>query len=1103
MLCSERVETGRRCHVRAVALALLGLAAVAWCSGTLVLAEDGAEAVRRVGPSTPAAGASSSLESYDIRTADGQVLARLAAEQRGARQAARDAAARALAAEVSGVQIDYDTLWGTPRYVRSLDGYLTRAVSGDVEPREVVYAFVDAHAQLFGVTSSELRGAHVKRLAQTAHNGLRTIWWQQTIGGHDVLGAEFRANVLPDGRIVALSSTMVSAPAKGFVASLPTLTTDEAVRAAARQLGVETKVPAARVATGSWQRYQAIASLAGGTQARLVYFPLTSEEIVPAYQVILGRADDVNVYSVVVDAADGKLLARECRTFYAEPATFRVYADGASLLPYPSPTPAWPGPNTPDPYTEVEVPRVLITDLVALDPNGASPGGWVTAGQTALTGNNVELVMPGSLPVPSDPNRVYDFALDLDLAPATYVNAAAAHAFFVCNWYHDRLYGLGFTEAYGNYQSSNFGAGGEPNDPIHLKVQDPSGVNNAYCVVTEDGVAGTVGMFLWDCPNPDRDGDLASDVLVHEFTHGLVGRLVGVDAGLAYSVNQYQGLHEGWADFFGLALLVDPNDDPNLVYAQGGYVAKDYGPNPLDPTVPNIRSRNHYFGLRRYPYSANPAKNPLTFNDIDVDQCDMSDAVPLSPVQRKCSSGCHPVGEVWCAMLWDCRARFLDTYGVAGNELFLQLVLDGMKLCPPRPNFIQARDAILLADALNNDGANWTDLWEGFRTRGLGASAASPNGERPYGVIEAFDMPTNRGIRFWYGAPVPRSYAGATPPSVMVALTDRVGVPLEPNDLQQARLNVTEDGLEYQIISLTLAEAPNVYTATFPAQACGAEVSWFLSVQSADASATDPPSGSQAPYRLARQDLEVEVFVDDFEADRGWTVGDPNDDAVAGVWERCNPQGSMAQPPYSHTTYPDMLCYVTQATSGSLWWDEDVDWGVTSLTSRTVDCTAGDAYISYYFTFFIGAAGGWGSDLYYLDVELSNDDGQSWVNVETVNESPSYGVEWLYRCWRVADFVTPTSETRIRFRAHDASCGTGGADVLVAAALDAVRVFLAKCCLADLDGDNDVDGADQAILIANYGMTSGATYQDGDLNGDGAVGLADLAILLGQFGECP
>jgi hypothetical protein len=61
-------------------------------------------------------------------------------------------------------------------------------------------------------------------------------------------------------------------------------------------------------------------------------------------------------------------------------------------------------------------------------------------------------------------------------------------------------------------------------------------------------------------------------------------------------------------------------------------------------------------------------------------------------------------------------------------------------------------------------------------------------------------------------------------------------------------------------------------------------------------------------------------------------------------------------------------------------------------------------------------------------------------------------------------------------------------------------VNTAPPCPGDLDGDDDVDLSDLSILLANYGMTSGAEYEDGDLDGDGDVDLTDLSGLLAVYG---
>ncbi len=70
--------------------------------------------------------------------------------------------------------------------------------------------------------------------------------------------------------------------------------------------------------------------------------------------------------------------------------------------------------------------------------------------------------------------------------------------------------------------------------------------------------------------------------------------------------------------------------------------------------------------------------------------------------------------------------------------------------------------------------------------------------------------------------------------------------------------------------------------------------------------------------------------------------------------------------------------------------------------------------------------------------------------------------------------------------------------------LSEVEFYGSSRCLGDLDGDYDVDLSDLAQLLANYGTTSGATYEDGDLDDDDDVDLTDLATLLAAYGTtCP
>jgi hypothetical protein len=80
--------------------------------------------------------------------------------------------------------------------------------------------------------------------------------------------------------------------------------------------------------------------------------------------------------------------------------------------------------------------------------------------------------------------------------------------------------------------------------------------------------------------------------------------------------------------------------------------------------------------------------------------------------------------------------------GTGGNNALWQDVLDGLKLQPCAPTMVDARDAILLADEQNYDGAYVCTMWCGFARRGLGVSASSSSYNNR-DVVEAFDTPSN------------------------------------------------------------------------------------------------------------------------------------------------------------------------------------------------------------------------------------------------------------------------------------------------------------------------------------------------------------------------
>jgi Fungalysin metallopeptidase (M36) len=328
---------------------------------------------------------------------------------------------------------------------------------------------------------------------------------------------------------------------------------------------------------------------------------------------------------MLVDTRTREVLLRRNLTCYISDATYRVFTSD-------SPSPFSPGHPTPLTSQPPFFNRELLT-LSALDTN-ASPAGWINDGGNETLGNNVDAHTDledddfPDLPRPhGSPFRVFDFPLDVTQDPANYRPAAVVQLFYWCNWMHDKLYELGFTEAAGNFQADNFGRGGLGNDAVLADAQDGGGINNAFMNTdSDDGAAPRMQMYLWSGSGPVRDGDLDAEVILHEYTHGLSNRRVGGGVGL--SALQSQGLGEGWSDFYALALLSQADDDVGGIYALAAYVM--YLQNSLPGNPPF--AQNYYFGIRSYPYTTNMSKNPLTFGNLSGAPLPPPTSVPKSPI---------------------------------------------------------------------------------------------------------------------------------------------------------------------------------------------------------------------------------------------------------------------------------------------------------------------------------------------------------------------------------------------------------------------------------------------------------------------------------------
>ena len=717
------------------------------------------------------------LPAIDRRNAE-QAAAKTPAESR--------AAVTALRARMPGLTVDADPITGGPRLVQSPRGFLTgpggegAAVAGAAaravpagDDLRAVKTFLAEHRAIFGHGPEALETAVKGRDFTDTHNGLRTVIWKQAVDGIPVFEALLKAHVTARGELVNIGSGWVrdavaAANAgtrnRATAVAAPGITAAQALAVAASSVGEKVQpaeIVAAGAAEGATRRQSFTTPVLSDATAEYVWLPMGAAELRLCWQTIFSSRARGEMFLAQVDAETGELLLRRCLTEYISDASYRVYTSD-------SPTPLSPGHATPLTTQPAAATRTLVT-TPALNTT-ASPNGWINDGGNETVGNNVAAHTDTNadnapdLPRPQGaPARVFDFALDLTQAPATYRDAAVTQLFYLCNRIHDRFYELGFTEAAGNFQTNNFGRGGLGNDAVQADAQDGSGTNNANFSTPPDGSAGRMQMYVFTGPAPDRDGDFDAEIVIHEYTHGLSNRLVG--GGVGISALQPGGMGEGWSDFYPLCLLAEAGDNLDGNYASGGYASH---------LLTASHTASFYYGIRRYPYSTDLTKNPLTLKDIDPSQASAHVGIPLSPLFSASNSDpaeVHNTGEVWCVTLWEMRVGLVKKHGFpTGNDLALQLVTDGMKLAPANPTFLQARDAILQADLVLTSGANRAEMWAAFAKRGMGANATVPVSSTTTGVVENFDVPDDLGVSPIAPVTITANVGGPFPPAIYTLL---------------------------------------------------------------------------------------------------------------------------------------------------------------------------------------------------------------------------------------------------------------------------------------------------------------------------------------------
>ena len=180
------------------------------------------------------------------------------------------------------------------------------------------------------------------------------------------------------------------------------------------------------------------------------------------------------------------------------------------------------------------------------------------------------------------------------------------------------------------------------------------------------------------------DGDIDSDIVFHEYGHGLSWRMIGGMSGKLAGA-----LGEGASDV--VAFLID-GDDKVGEYAYS-----------------NVN------GIRRYPY----AGYPLTYSAVT-------------------GAEVHDDGEIYAAAMW----RLHELFVAAGysDDTLLDLFVDGMNYTPATPAYEHMRDGMLQAS--NNRGGAYNCLiWKAFAQSGIGVGASGTATSTSVTIVESFALP--------------------------------------------------------------------------------------------------------------------------------------------------------------------------------------------------------------------------------------------------------------------------------------------------------------------------------------------------------------------------
>jgi len=429
--------------------------------------------------------------------------------------------------------------------------------------------------------------------------------------------------------------------------------------------------------------------------------------------------------------------------------------------------------------------------------------------------------------------------------------------------------------------------------------------------------------------------------------------------------------------------------------------------------------------------------------------------------QYPCNGAIHDCGQLISGCVWSLRNELIVTepasYLDIGASLFVNMLIVRGQMFPGNSTIDPAITIIYLE--LDDDDA---DIGNGTpHYQEIASAFGDHNMDAPMLDFIRFDFPD--------GQPETVNPTGGVV-EFRVAVTGVIDTPVADTGVL-----FVDRGAGIEMFPMN-EESPNVYEVVFPTIDCGAFTYYFSADSNSNGTILEPTGAPSTSYEALAATSIIPTFDDDFEANMGWSV---SGNATAGVWQRGTPAGAGDRGDPTVDGDGSGQCYLTENGAGNT----DVDGGSTILLSPIMDGGAAGpgqtAVISYHRWYHNTFGGAPAADIFVVDI--SNDGGSSWVNLETVGPSgPEVSGGWIAKQFAIEDFLPTTSNMRVRFTASDLATGS-----VVEAAVDGVQIVTIDC---------DQAGAVQYCATSPNSAGAGAVISS---SGSVSVGANNLVLVSG------